>query len=42
MPIRAPVTTLADITAAARNRPPGAAIRRHLFFRYTLRWDKPR
>jgi SAM-dependent methyltransferase len=42
MPIRAPATTLADITAAARTRLPGAAIRRRLFFRYTLRWDKPR
>jgi hypothetical protein len=42
MPIQAPATTLADITAAARTRLPGAAIRRHLFFRYTLCWDKPR
>jgi len=28
--------------AAARASLPGAAIRRRLFFRYTLRWDKPR
>ena len=42
MPIRAPATTLADITAAARTRLPGAAVRRRLFFRYTLRWDNPR
>jgi SAM-dependent methyltransferase len=41
MPVRDPATTLAEITAAARARLPGAAIRRRLFFRYTLRWDKP-
>lgn len=42
MPVRDPVTTLAQITAAAIARLPGACIRRRLFFRYTLRWDKPR
>jgi SAM-dependent methyltransferase len=41
MPVRAPATTLAEIAAAARTRLPGAALRRRLFFRYTLRWDKP-
>ena len=41
MPVSAPATTLAEIAAAARTRLPGAALRRRLFFRYTLRWDKP-
>jgi SAM-dependent methyltransferase len=41
MPVRDPATTLAQITAAARARLPGATVRRRLFFRYTLRWDKP-
>jgi SAM-dependent methyltransferase len=41
MPVRDPATTLAEITAAARAHLPGATIRRRLFFRYTLRWDKP-
>jgi SAM-dependent methyltransferase len=41
MPVRDPATTLAEITAAARARLPDAAVRRRLFFRYTLRWDKP-
>ncbi len=41
MPVRAPATTLAGITAAARAHLPGATVRRRLFFRYTLRWDKP-
>lgn len=41
MPVRDPDTTLAQVAAAARARLPGAIIRRHLFFRYTLRWDKP-
>jgi SAM-dependent methyltransferase len=41
MPVRDPDTTLAEISAAARTRLPGAALRRRLFFRYTLRWDKP-
>jgi SAM-dependent methyltransferase len=41
MPVRDPATTLAQITAAARAHLPGATIRRRLFFRYTLRWDKP-
>lgn len=41
MPVRDPVQTFAEIAAAARARLPGAAARRRLFFRYTLRWDKP-
>ena len=41
MPVRDPATTLAEITAAVTARLPGATIRRRLFFRYTLRWDKP-
>ena len=41
MPIRDPATTLAEIAAAARASLPGATIRRRLWFRYTLRWDKP-
>ena len=41
MPVRDPATTLAEITAAATARLPGATVRRRLFFRYTLRWDKP-
>jgi SAM-dependent methyltransferase len=42
MPVRPPTATLAEIAAAARTRLPGAALRRRLFFRYTLRWNKPR
>jgi hypothetical protein len=41
MPVRDPANTLAEIRAAARVFLPGATIRRRLFFRYTLRWDKP-
>lgn len=41
MPVRDPVATLAEIAATASDRLPGAAIRRRLYFRYTLRWDKP-
>ena len=41
MPMKDPATTLAEITTAARAHLPGATIRRRLFFRYTLRWDKP-
>jgi len=40
-PVRDPATTLAEITATARALLPGATVRRRLFFRYTLRWDKP-
>lgn len=41
MPMRDSVTTFAEIRAAARDRLPGATLRRRLFFRYSLRWDKP-
>jgi SAM-dependent methyltransferase len=41
MPGRDPATTLAEITAAATAHLPRATLRRRLFFRYTLRWDKP-
>lgn len=41
MPVRDPFETMAEITAAAGARLPGAVVRRRLFFRYTLRWDKP-
>jgi SAM-dependent methyltransferase len=41
MPVRDPSATVAEIAAAASPRLPGATIRRRLFFRYTLRWDKP-
>jgi SAM-dependent methyltransferase len=40
MPEKDPATSLAEIAAAAGTRLPGAAIRRRLFFRYTLRWEK--
>jgi 2-polyprenyl-3-methyl-5-hydroxy-6-metoxy-1,4-benzoquinol methylase len=41
MPVRDPAVTLAEIGAAAGARLPGTRIHRRLFFRYTLRWDKP-
>jgi SAM-dependent methyltransferase len=41
MPVRDPSATVAEIAAAASARLPGTTIRRRLFFRYTLRWDKP-
>jgi SAM-dependent methyltransferase len=41
MPVRDPAETFAQIAKAARARLPGAVVRRRLFFRYTLRWDKP-
>lgn len=42
MPVTDPATSLAEIAAAAHTSLPGATVRRRLFFRYTLRWDKPR
>lgn len=42
MPVRDPSATLTEIAAAAAACLPGAAVRRRLFFRYTLRWDKAR
>jgi SAM-dependent methyltransferase len=41
MPVRDPTRTLAEIGATANACLPGATIRRRLYFRYTLRWDKP-
>lgn len=41
VPVQDPVTTFAEIQAAAKAYLPGAAVRRRLFFRYTLRWEKP-
>jgi SAM-dependent methyltransferase len=41
MPVRDPSTTLAEIATTTSACLPGATIRRRLFFRYTLRWDKP-
>jgi SAM-dependent methyltransferase len=41
VPIKDPTTTLAEIRTTARKRLPGAIVRRRLYFRYTLRWDKP-
>lgn len=40
-PITDPVETLPEIRAAADRIIPGARIRRHLLFRYTLIWTKP-
>ncbi|HEY3868322.1 MAG TPA: class I SAM-dependent methyltransferase [Actinocrinis sp.] len=42
MPVRDPSMTVAEIGAVAGAHLPGTVIRRRLFFRYTLRWDKPR
>ena len=41
MAVRDPATTLAEIAAATGTHLPGATLRRRLFFRCTLRWDKP-
>ena len=40
MPMKDPATSLAEIVTAARAHLPGSRVRRRLFFRYTLRWDK--
>jgi SAM-dependent methyltransferase len=42
MPVMDPATTFAEITKAARAHLRGSTVRRRLFFRYTLRWEKPR
>jgi SAM-dependent methyltransferase len=42
MPVKDPSTAWAEIIAATRTHLPGATARRRLFFRYTLRWDRPR
>jgi SAM-dependent methyltransferase len=41
MPMKDSTTTVADVARAARAALPGCSLRRRLFFRYTLRWDKP-
>ena len=40
MPVRDPTETLTEIAAAASAHLPRVTIRRRLYFRYTLRWDK--
>ena len=42
VPMMDPTTTFAEVTNAARARLPGSTVRRRLFFRYTLLWEKPR
>jgi SAM-dependent methyltransferase len=42
MPMKDPATTVAEITRSASVHLPGSTVRRRLFFRYTLRWEKPR
>jgi SAM-dependent methyltransferase len=42
VPMMDPVTTFAEISKATRAHLPGSSVHRRLFFRYTLRWDKPR
>jgi SAM-dependent methyltransferase len=42
IPVMDPATTFAEITKAARAHLPGSTVRRRLFFRYTLLWEKPR
>ena len=41
-PIKDPEMTWADVRAAARRLLPGVRYRRHLLFRYSLLWSKPR
>jgi SAM-dependent methyltransferase len=41
VPARDTITTFAEVRSTARAHLPGVAVRRRLFFRYTLRWDKP-
>ena len=41
-PIMDPVNTVAEIRKAARAHLPGAVVRRRMFFRYTLRWERSR
>lgn len=41
MPVLDTRTTLRDINAAAATHMPGAVLRRHLFFRYSLVWRHP-
>jgi SAM-dependent methyltransferase len=41
-PIKDPEMTWAEVRAAARRLLPGVRYRRHLLFRYSLLWSKPR
>ena len=41
VPMMDPDITFAEIMKAARAHLPGSTIRRRLFFRYTLSWEKP-
>lgn len=41
VPMMDPATTLVEIAKAARTHLRGSTVRRRLFFRYTLRWEKP-
>jgi SAM-dependent methyltransferase len=41
MPVKDPTTTFAEVAEATGRLLPGAVARRRLFFRYTLRWDRP-
>jgi ubiquinone/menaquinone biosynthesis C-methylase UbiE len=41
MPLRDTQTTLRAVADAASRQMPGAVIRRHLFFRYSLVWRRP-
>jgi len=40
-PVKAPSMTMTDVARAASTHLPGSRPRRRLFFRYTLRWDRP-
>jgi SAM-dependent methyltransferase len=42
VPMMDPATTFAEIAKAAGAHLPGSTVRRRLFFRYTLLWEKPR
>jgi SAM-dependent methyltransferase len=41
VPMMDPATTLVEIAKAAREHLRGSTVRRRLFFRYTLHWEKP-
>jgi 2-polyprenyl-3-methyl-5-hydroxy-6-metoxy-1,4-benzoquinol methylase len=41
VPVKDPTTALADVALVARAALPGCSVRRRLFFRYSLCWDKP-
>ncbi len=41
MPLHDPQTTYREVREAAQRRLPGARFTRHLFFRYSLVWEKP-